>query len=163
WTMRVFGCSPAATATRSQWSPAQLMMKSNRYSPQVVSTTQPDPSQRRTVTRAPVWTRTPLAELTLKRVTDRAIIHDSLLRHVERGDASDMRLDFEHLGSRQPANAAQPILLSALLETAEPGDLCFIRGDDELATRFVRNAVLAAKRGHAANSLHGETRLRGAR
>ena len=57
-----------------------------------------------------------LFQLGNQRADDGGVIDDAFLRHLERGDAADMRLDFSHLFGGKFLKAVQPIGRAAFEE-----------------------------------------------
>src|SRR5581483_1835792 len=98
-----------------------------------------------------------------ERLADLRIIDDALLRNAQSGHAANMRLDLEHLITRQPAQPFQTIRGSPFLEIAQAGKFALIGCYDELAADLMRDRVFPAKLHHLANAGDGQPRLYRAR
>ena len=86
-----------------------------------------------------------------------AVIHDALLRHVDRRDARGVRLDFLDLFRRQSAQTLKPVRIAVLPEIFQTREFVLGRGNDDLAALLVRNAMFTAKRDHLTQALDTET------
>ena len=73
------------------------------------------------------------------------IIHDALLRDVNRGDAGGVRLDFLDLLRIQFPQTEQAVGISAFPEIFESRQFFLGSGDDDFAALFVGDAVLRGR------------------
>ena len=96
--MRTARFCPASSATRSEYSPAQVTRKSQDVSPAVwIARQPPELTMKRRYARAGDDFPALLPNQTRQRFAHGRIIGDAFLRHVNRLDASRMRLDLAQL------------------------------------------------------------------
>ena len=87
------------------------------------------------------------------------IVDDSLLRHTQRSDATDVRLALEHCLAPKKLDAFKSVLPAALLEFAQSLQLSVVARHNQFTADLVSDAGLAAKLDHLPHTAHGEDGL----
>ncbi len=91
-----------------------------------------------------------------QRIRHRTVLDDALLRNVDGCDSGGVRFNSMDFLSPEFPQTAQSILVTARPQRFQPRRLVGIRGDDNLAADFVRDAVLSAKFHQLPEPLHAE-------
>ena len=87
------------------------------------------------------------------------IVDDSLLRHTQRSDATDVRLTLKHCLAPKKLDAFKSVLPAALLEFAQSLQFGVVARHNQFTADLVSDAGLAAKLDHLPNTAHGEDGL----
>ena len=109
--------------------------------------------------RAQDHARALCGKLLRQRFADSGVIHDPFLRNMKSSNTPDVRFDLPHLFGLEQRQPLQAVLLSALVQGAQPRRLGLIHGHDQLAADFVRDVVFAAERDHFLDARHRQPRL----
>ena len=82
------------------------------------------------------------------------IVDDSLLRHTQRSDATDVRLALEHCLAPKKLDAFKSVLQAALLEFVQSLQLGVVARHDQFTADLMCDVGLAAKLDHLPDAPH---------
>ena len=144
--MRGSGDAPAATASRSEPTPAQKTAKRARVSPCGVRESHPPRPGLDPLDAQPVTTGAPAAvELARKRPRHLGEVDDPGRRRVQRRDAPACGSISRSSSRRQPPQPRHAVLAPAPLELVERRQLAGVARDDHLAAALVADPLLARR------------------